>query len=472
MVRTITADEYEQFRAKSEKAIKFFKRSVRRTERAIAKAFDENGVITALVENLRVISNLIEARRICLAVAKKLNRADLARSNARALYKNIDLYNGRAIDYVSIVGEQFSRIPLATSKELINSADQLRVPTITYRDNYIEVFPKDPLKDSTYEKPRLWRSGVYTPLLMQHYRLTENRAVETTVVNAPFVFDVVSDELPATNWWHPVGFWGHLFVWAQPIVAWAKRVWTNAEFWFVDESLLFSKSGLQGRQKKNDRRAARFERKMKRINDEHTAKILNLETVVHESDRQGKEYQKKIYKINAKYSRKVYKLKLRFTRDCTERNATRLLLERLVLERERLSGINKVLIKYRNYGRVTFLPNVLNRYKKKFVEAITAHNNTARKLSEVLGVKFAEVSTTVADEIIRYGHLIKFPEIVCCREVIETINGQDRTIGDRWHGYGLYSGTTGSKAGDSNAPVMSVGAMGYATDMDQRINLR
>ena len=461
----ITADEYEQFRAKSEKAIKFFKRSVRRTERAIAKAFDENGVITALVENLRVISNLIEARRICLAVAKKLNRADLARSNARALYKNIDLYNGRAIDYVSIVGEQFSRIPLATSKELINSADQLRVPTITYRDNYIEVFPKDPLKDSTYEKPRLWRSGVYTPLLMQHYRLTENRAVETTVVNAPFVFDVVSDELPATNWWHPVGFWGHLFVWTQPIVAWAKRVWTNAEFWFVDESLLFSKSGLQGRQKKNDRRAARFERKMKRINDEHTAKILNLETVVHESDRQGKEYQKKIYKINAKYSRKVYKLKLRFTRDCTERNATRLLLERLVLERERLSGINKVLIKYRNYGRVTFLPNVLNRYKKKFVEAITAHNNTARKLSEVLGVKFAEVSTTVADEIIRYGHLIKFPEIVCCREVIETINGQDRTIGDRWHGYGLYSGTTGSKAGDSNAPVMSVGAMGYATDM-------
>ena len=461
----ITADEFESFEERCKKALKFFKRSLRKTEKAMSNAFDENGVITALVENLRVISGLIEVRRIYVSAAKKANRQDVARTQARALYKNIDLYNGRAIDYMSIVGEQFSRIALATSRELLNSADKLRVPTITYKDNYIEVFPKDPLKDSTYEKPRLWRSGVYTPLLMQHYRLTENRAVETSVVNAPFVFDVVSDEFPAKNWWHPIGLWEHLTVWTQPIQAWAERVATNIEFWFVDESLLFSKSGLQGRQNRNDKKIARFELKLKRLNEEHKAKILNLETVVHESDRHGQEYQKKLYNINAKYSRKVYRLKLRFMRECTDRNAARLLLERLVLERERLTGINKVLIKYRNYGRVTFLPNVVNKYKKKFVAAITSHNNTARKLSDMLGVKFSEVSTTVADEIIRYGHLIKFPEIVCCREVIETIDGRERTIGDRWHGYGLYTGTTGSKAGDGNAPIMSVGAMGYATDM-------
>ena len=461
----ITADEFESFEVKCRKTLKFFKRSLRRTEKAMSNAFDENGVITALVENLRVISGLIEVRRIYLAVAKRIGRQDIARTQARALYKNIDLYNGRAIDYMSIVGEQFSRIALATSKELFNSADKLRVPTITYRDNYIEVFPKDPLKDSTFEKPRLWRSGVYTPLLMQHYRLTENRAVETSVVNAPFVFDVVSDEFPAKNWWHPIGLWEHLTVWTQPIQAWFERFVTNVEFWFVDESLLFSKSGLQGRQDRNDKKIARFELKLKRLNEEHKAKVLNLETVVHESDRHGQEYQKKLYNINAKYSRKVYRLKLRFMRECTDRNAARLLLERLVLERERLAGINKVLIKYRNYGRITLFPNVVNKYKKKFVAAITAHNNTARKLSDMIGVKFSEVSTTVADEIIRYGHLIKFPEIVCCREVIETIDGHERTIGDRWHGYGLYTGTTGSKAGDGNAPIMSVGAMGYATDM-------
>lgn len=461
----ITADEFESFEVRCRKALKFFKRALRRTEKAMSNAFDENGVITALVENLRVIANLIEVRRIYLAVAKKIGRQDIARTQARALYKNIDLYNGRAIDYMSIVGEQFSRIALATSKELANSADQLRVPTITYRDNYIEVFPKDPLKDSTFEKPRLWRSGVYTPLLMQHYRLTENRAVETSVVNAPFVFDVVSDEFPAKNWWHPIGLWEHLTVWTQPIQAWFERVITNVEFWFVDESLLFSKSGLQGRQDRNDKKIARFELKLKHLNEEHKAKILSLETIVHESDRHSPEYQKKLYNINAKYSRKVYRLKLRFMRECTDRNAARLLLERLVLERERLAGINKVLIKYRNYGRITLFPNIVNKYKKKFVAAITAHNNTARKLSDMIGVKFAEVSTTVADEIIRYGHLIKFPEIVCCREVIETIGGRERTIGDRWHGYGLYTGTTGSKAGDGNAPIMSVGAMGYATDM-------
>lgn len=461
----LTIDEYEQFEVKSEKAIKFFKRALRRTERAICKAFDEHGVVTALVENLRVIANLIEVRRINVSVAKRLGRQDLARNHARALYRNIDLYNGRAIDYLSIVGEQFSRISLATSKELLNSADQLKVPTITYRDNYIEVFPKDPLKDSTYEKPRLWRSGVYTPLLMQHYRLTENRAVETTVINSPFVFDVMTDEMPAYNWEHPITFGQHLMVWAQPIKAWWHRVCTNVEIWFVDESLVFSQSGLKGRQTRNDKKNARYESKLKHLNEEYTAKILELETVVHESDRHGRAYQKKLYKINAKYSRKIYRLKVRYMRDCTGRNAARLLLERLVLERERLSGINKVLIKYRNYGRITFTRNVLVRYKKKFVDAITAHNNTARKLSDMIGVKFAEVSTTVADEIIRYGHLIKFPEIVCCREIIETIDGHERTVGDKWHGYGLYTGTTGSKSGDGNAPIMSVGAMGYATDM-------
>nr|MBE6545278.1 hypothetical protein [Oscillospiraceae bacterium] len=461
----ITADEYEQFEIKSKRAIKYFKRALRSTERAMAKAFDENGVITALIENLRVIANLIEVMRINVAVAGRLNRSDLAKSYGRELYKKIDLYNGRAIDYTSIVGEQFSRISLATSQELVNSAGKLKIPVITYKDNYIEVFPKDPLQDSIYEKPRLWRAGVYTPLLMQHYRLTENRAVETTVINSPFVFDVMTDDMPAVSWWHPIGFWEHLFIWTQPIVAWWNRVCTNIEIWFVDESLLFSKSGLKGRQNRNDKKKSRYDRKLKRINDEHNAKILELETVVHESDRQGEDYQKKLYKINAKFSRKVYNLKVRFMKDCPGRNEARLLLERLVLERERLSGINQVLIKYRNYGRITFTRNILNKYKKRFVKAITAHNATARKLSEMVGVKFSEVSTSVADEIIRYGNRIKFPEIVCCREVIETVDGKARTVGDRWHGYGLYTGTSGSAAANGNAPIMSVGAMGYATDM-------
>ena len=461
----ISADEYEQFEIKSRKAVRFFKRSLRKTERSIARAFDENGVITALVENLRVIANLIEVRRIHIAVAVRLKRGDQVRGLSRSLYKNIELYNGRAIDYMSIVGEQFSRITLSPTKDIPKTAETLKVPTITYKDNYIEVFPKDPLDDSTYEKPRQWRSGIYTPLLMHHYRLTENRAVETTVINAPFVFDIMVDELPAVSWHHPIGLWEHLTVWAQPIGAWLNRFWTNIDIWFVDESLIFSRSGLRGRQKRNDKKQKAFERKIKALNEEHKAKILALETVVHETDRHGLEYQKKLYKINSKYERKIYNLKVRFMRECTGLNEARLQLERLVLDREHLTGINKVLIKYRSYGRITFTRNVLVRYKKKFVEAIVAHNNTARKLSEMIGVKFAEVSTSVADEIIRYGNMIKFPEIVCCREVIETVDGKQRTIGDRWHGYGLYTGTSGSAAANGAAPIMSVGAMGYATDM-------
>ena len=461
----ITADELEQFEVKSRRATKYFKRALKATERAISKGFDDNAVITALVENLRVIANMIEVKRLNVAVAKRLNRIDSARSYGRALYKYIELYNGRAIDYMSIVGEQFSRITTATSKELVGSADKLKVPVITYKDNYIEVFPKDPLQDSTYEKPKLWRGGVYTPLMMHHYRLTENRAVETTVVNSPFVFDVVTDDLPTVSWWHPIGLWQHLFVWAQPIVAWANRIRENAEIWFVEESILFSKSGLQGKQNRNDKKKARFERKLARLNNEHDAAILKLETVVHESDRQSASYQKKIYKINTRFSRKVYNLRVRWMQDCPDHNEARLLLERLVLERERLTGINKVLLKYRSYGRVTFLPNVLVRYKKSFIAAINAHNQTAEKLSDMLGVKFSQVSTSVAEEIIRYGKMIKFPQIVCCREVIETVDGRERTVGDKWHGYGLYTGTSGASGASGGAPVMSVGAMGYATEM-------
>jgi len=462
----LTVDEFEQFDIKSRKAIKYFKRALKSTEKAMSRAFDENGVITALVENLRVIANLIEVRRLCIAVCMRVKREDLAKSYGRALYKNIELYNGRAIDYMSIVGEQFSRITTATSKELMTSADKIKVPVITYKDNYIEVFPKDPLKDSTYEKPRLWRSGDYTPLLMQHYRLTENRAVETTVINSPFVFDVMFDDMPAVSWYHPIGFAQHLGIFLQPLEAWANRVSTNIEIWFVDESLFFSKSGLAGRQNRNEKKKAKFELELKRLNEEHAAKILALETVVHESDRHSAAYQKQLYNINTKFSQKVYNLKLRWTKECTGLTSTRLLLERLVLERERLAGINKVLIKYRSYGRITFTQNILNKYKKRFIEAINAHNTTAKKLSEIMGVKFAEVSTSVADEIIRYGKMIKFPEIVCCREVIETVDGKNRTVGDRWHGYGVYTGSTGASdevKGDS--PIMSVGAMGYATDM-------
>ena len=461
----LTADEFEQFDVKSKRALKYFKKSLKVTEKAMSRAFDEHGVVTALVENLRVIANLIEVRRLCISVCLKAKHDEQARANGRALYKLIELYNGRAMDYMSIVGEQFSRITTATSKELMKTADRLKVPVITYKDNYIEVFPKDPLKDTTYEKPRLWRSGVYTPLLMHHYRLTENRAVETTVINSPFIFDVMTDDMPAVSWWHPIGFFDHLMVWSQPIQAWWNRICTNIEIWFVDESLLFSKSGITGRENRNNKKKYKYEEKLKRLNQEHQAAILALETVVHESDRHGASYQKKLYKINDKFGRKVYKLKVRWMKECTGRNATRLLLERLVLERERLAGINKVLIKYRSYGRITFTRNILSRYKKKFIDAINAHNQTAEKLSDMIGVKFAEVSTSVADEIIRYGKMIKFPQIVCCREVIETVDGQDRTVGDRWHGYGLYTGTSGSGAVKGNTPIMSVGAMGYATDM-------
>ena len=464
-----TVDDLDDFQKKCNRAIKYFKKSLKATEKAIARAFDDDGVVIALVENLRVISNLIEVRRVAIDTAMQMKRSDIARSHSRALYKEIELYNGRAIDYMSIVGEQFSRISAATPKDLMDSASKIKVPTITYKDNYIEVFPRDPLKEMSYEKPyqrnRKERMG-YTPLLMKHFRLTENRAVEMSFINSPHVFEVTVNEDPVVSWWHPTTLFGHLFVWLQPFIAWCRRIGANVEIWFIDESTVIAKGDVENKKKRNEEKRKRFERKLNKLNRKHREKLLALETVIHDSDRNTQSYQKKLYRINSRYNRKIYRLKMRWMNDCTGRTKTRLLLEQLVLERERLTGMNKVLAKYRSYGRVTFLPNVLVRYKRKFLKAITAHNKTAEELSKLLDIPFSVVSTSVIEEIIRYGNLIKFPQIICCREIIETIDNSKRTIGDKWHGYGLYTGTSGaSGAPGGNSPIMSVGAMGYATDM-------
>lgn len=458
----ISADEFELYEEKSERAAKFFKKSIKRTETAIAKAFDENGVTAALVENLRVISNLIEVRRINISLASRLKRGDFARSESRALYKEIELYNGRAIDYMSIVGEQFTRITTAPINVLAESADKLRIPLITYKDNYIEVFPKDPLEESLHEKPTQRRGGYYTPLLMKHFRLTENRAVETTVVNSPFVFDVTIDEEPVISWWHPTEF--KLLVVFQPIVAAVRRFKTNTAIWFIKTSLELSKNSLDNRGRKSDRKRRKLEAKLAKLNSQRNEKLLALETVVHDSDRNTAAYQRQLNKINSEFSRKVCKVKMRWMQDCPAQTEVRQMLERLVLDRELLIGVNKFLIKFRNYGRLTFTKNVLVGYRKMFLEAIQEHNETARKLSKMVGVEFSEVSTTVAEEIIRYGNMVRFPQIVCCREIIETVGDSVRSVGDKWHGYGLYTQNPGGTPSGA-PPVMSVGAMGYSTEM-------
>ena len=142
----------------------------------------------------------------------------------------------------------------------------------------------------------------------------------------------------------------------------------------------------------------------------------------------------------------------------------RQMLERLVMTRELLVGVNKLLIKYRNYGRISFSNNAIVKYKRMFLDAIKEHNDVARQISEMVGVEFSEVSSTVADEIVRYGNMIRFPQIVCCREVIETVGDVERSVGDKWHGYGIYNANPGDSP-SGTPPVMSVGAMGYSTNM-------
>ncbi len=460
-----TADEFDLYMEKSERAVKFFRKSLKKTERAISKAFDENGVVAALVENLRVISNMIEVRRINIALAARIKRPEYARAEGRALYKDIELYNGRAIDYMSIVGEQFTRITTAPINVLAESADKLRIPQISYKDNYIEVFPKDPLEEPLHEKATQRRGGHYTPLLMKHFRLTENRAVETTVVNSPFIFDISIDNMPIVSWWHPTTVFGRVLgVIFQPIIAASMRYRANSGIWFIKTSLELSKSGLDARGEKSEARRKKLEARLARLEKERNQKLLALSTSVHDSDRNTAAYHKRLNEINFKYSNKICRLKLRWMQECPAQTETRQMLERLVLDRELLIGVNKLLIKYRNYGRITFAKNIIQDFKKRFLEAINEHNETARKLSKLVGVEFSEVSTTVADEIIRYGNMVRFPQIVCCREIVESVGGSERSVGDKWHGYGFYNQNPGGTPSGA-PPVMSVGAMGYSTEM-------
>ena len=459
------AEEFDLYVKKSNRAIKYFNKALKRTETGISKAFDENGVVVALVENLRVISNLIEVRRINISVATRLKRGDFARSEGRALYKDIELYNGRAIDYMSMVGEQFTRITSAPINVLAESADKLRIPRIAYKDNYIEVFPKDPLADPLYEKPLQRRGGYYTPLLMKHFRLTENKANETTVVNAPFVFDMMMDDEQVESWWNYHGtIWFPFFYVFQPFRAFFERVKTRSAIRFIKSGLENKEIRLDNQRARGDRRRRRLEAKLTRLNSKRNEKILALETAVHASDRDTVEYQRQLKKINAEFGRKIYKIKMRWKSDCPTQTEVRRMMEKLVLEREMLIGVNKLLIRFRNFGRITFGKNVLVEYRKLFLEAIQAHNETARKLSKMVGVEFAEVSTNVAEEIIRYGNMVRFPQIICCREIIETVGDMTRSVGDRWHGYGLYTQNPGGTPSGA-PPAMSVGAMGYSTEM-------
>lgn len=462
-----TGDGFTLYMEKSARAVKYFKKSLKRTEIAISKAYDDNGVVAALVENLRVIANIIEVRRINIALATRVNRGEFARSESRALYKEIELYNGRAIDYMSIVGEQFTRITTLPINALTESADKLRVPIIGYKDNYIEVFPKDPLEEELYEKPTQRRGGYYTPLLMKHFRLTENRSVETTVVNAPFVFDVAVDDMPVVSWWHPTNanpFVRLIVAVIQPIIAAFLKFRTHSKIWFIQTSLTLSKSGLDNRDRKSENRRKRLEAKLVKLEKEKNHRLLALSSTIHDSDRHTAEYHRRLNKINTYYSKKICKVKLRWMQECPAQTKTRWMLERLVLNRELLIGVNKLLIKFRNYGRITFSKNALVGYKAMFLDAINEHNETARELSKLVGVEFSEVSTTVAEEIVRYGNVVRFPQIVCCREIIETIGSTTRSVGDKWHGYGIYTRNPGGSPSGA-PPAMSVGAMGYSTEM-------
>jgi hypothetical protein len=247
-----------------------------------------------------------------------MQRTDVAKHHSRALYKAIELYNGRAIDYMSIVGEQFSRISTATPKDLMDMASKIKVPEITYKDNYIEVFPKDPLKDMSFEKPyqrnRKSRTG-YTPLLMKHFRLTENRAIEMSLVNAPYVFDVTVNEDPVVSWWHSFAGLESLadnffllrillkiiklpFIWVQPLVTFFKRLAASAEFNFLDVNAIIDKERVEKKKESVERKRKRFEQKLNKLNRKHREKILALETVIHDSDRSTQAYHKKLYKIH------------------------------------------------------------------------------------------------------------------------------------------------------------------------------
>lgn len=393
----------------SKKVRKKLTKTLKETEHSIIKAFDKNDVVFSLVEALRVRGKLIELGTINLALANKLRLAKQVKKETKPITCDITVYNERAIDYATLTGEQFNRISVLLPAEIGKRGAEILVPSISYRESYIEVYPKDATVDMFFPKPNSRSATDYIPLAFKNRRLTENRSVEVTIINSPHIAEEYLYGPPATKVIHH----------------WFSEGMSD----LIEVRLKSALKKVKRRIKKNDKLDREFEVKLAKLGKSLDDRMFIIEST-NQNEKSSDEYKQKLALANKKFSKEISKLRIKRAAAAIERKRIRLTAEQFVIEREFLVVACRKLFILRSYG----WRGVLRNAKREVIERIDRYNTLAKKFAEMLGEPIALASTAIADDIIKYGKTIVFPYVAMCKELIETIAGKPRIIGEKYRG--------------------------------------
>lgn len=405
-----TKKEFGRYRRHSGKVLRKLRASIRQTERGIIKAADENVVISNLVENLRIRGKLVELYAVRVATAARLHLTGKARKDKNVLYNEVELYNARALDYSAVTGEQITRISAFLPEAIADRSAEVVIPTLSYKENYIEVFSKKSASElAGYDNLlETRRGGEYSPVIFTNRRLTDNKAVSTTPVNAPCSSeDILSFDAPTSYY---------------------ERMCNDLAVLYVHRRLNRRLAKIKRSLKKLDKQSVKFDKRYATIAKAYDKQIFAIESVTSDDQRQTAEYRNKLQKANRRFTIKSIKLKLKRARAAIERRRMKLIVERLAIEREYLAISCKNLRNLRNYGR----PRVLAAAKNELIRMMTRYNLAADACSLVIGEPIARISASYADDIIKSGKEFRLPKLVCCREIIETVDDKSRTVGEKF----------------------------------------
>ncbi len=397
---------YKKYLKKSKYTVKKLKRTLRQTDKAIFKAVDNSGVIVALVENIRILGKLVWARCINLETAVRVG-ARTGKLRDR-LYEEIEKYNSRALDYQKVSGKKLTRVSAFLPENISNDTGEAVVPSLSYRETYIEAYPLDNRAADTNSEYGRRGAGLYLPLDYKYRRITENNTVEVTEI-APPVF--AEDEIDRTV------------------------VDTRAEFrstrwqafraeWKLGRAL----KRVERRQRRNKRRAKRFDKKLARLNKRYDSSLFKMESLVPELQRQSPEYRAKLDRAAEKYKRATVKLRYKRVKRAIERYGMKLAAEEFVIRRERVAVLARKLLNFRTYER----PSPINDARNDLINEIRDYNRHARDFSAIIGEPITEISASIADDILRNGKSYPLPKMLLCREIIETVGERARVVGDKY----------------------------------------
>ena len=438
-------------------AFKEFKRTLSQTDKAIFRARDRDGVISAVTENLRVRGKLIDAMSVLLECAAENNERRYIKKYMLQLEAQVERYNNRCADYRNITrsrqnknrGYKLTQISPLLPENLSTAATTAIIPELSYRERYIECYPMEKAADNAYADPAK-RGCDYNPIDYNDRRYTENDMVEITVINSPInaAESMRNDKKAKGRFDSRIASWAALFlIYGRFGLSYYLRRARRHKAYAIRQEKKFDK--------KLEKLIASYEKKTRKLNDK-TPELL----------RDAPGYVTKMKRIELKYNKKSMKLRYKRVKLGIERRILNYSVRELAIYREVVVAHMLTLRRVRSSATKKSISGA----KRNLVIAIREHNEIADALSLILGKPIARIATTVADEIVRESITYKLPKIALCKETVESVGNVRRSIGDPYrHGMPYTINSQGIAVVTGTCRIApGVGIKGIGLDADLR----